>query len=251
MDYSITAAKTLFALSCNTCFYDACEEVLTKPEWKQVNGEVAHIRGERPGAARYEKSMSEPERRAYDNLMLLCPKHHKLVDRLEPDAHSVERLLKMKERHLAGCNGAKWASDERLDVIVELLIESAPAQQSGGNDADDNLAAAEITVWRETRQPNGGGAAIIVENAGAAPARWVVVELRASGSGNTVLLANDDGTTAERAELRPGERWPIPLKKNASKSDFPLDIVYRWDDDREPGRHEVPFRVEAIGPSLL
>jgi hypothetical protein len=84
-DPSETAVKTLFAHSRNTCFFARCEENLTKPGWKQVAGEVAHIKGEHDGSARYDIDQPDAERQGYDNLMLLCPKHHKLVDRQEPD----------------------------------------------------------------------------------------------------------------------------------------------------------------------
>jgi hypothetical protein len=50
----LTAVKTLFALSCNRCAHEGCDERLTDPHWQRVNADVAHIRGEKPGAARYD-----------------------------------------------------------------------------------------------------------------------------------------------------------------------------------------------------
>jgi hypothetical protein len=86
--------KTLFAYSNNVCSFadaergsPACEEQLTNPGWKRVKGRICHIRGESPGSARYEESMTDEARRAYDNLILLCPNHHTLIDDLEPDRY--------------------------------------------------------------------------------------------------------------------------------------------------------------------
>lgn len=49
----LTTIKTLFALSCNRCAYPGCDLRLTDPAWGGVKADIAHIRGEKPGAARY------------------------------------------------------------------------------------------------------------------------------------------------------------------------------------------------------
>jgi predicted restriction endonuclease len=80
----ITTIKTLFALSCNVCAYPGCDQRMTDPSWNEVRADMAHIRGEKPGAARYDASMTDDERHDYANLLLLCPNHHRLIDRLDP-----------------------------------------------------------------------------------------------------------------------------------------------------------------------
>lgn len=116
---TITTVKELFALSRNVCALPTCDESLTRPEWGEVNADIAHIEGEREGAARWNPSMTDDERRSFPNLMLLCPKSHRLVDRLRPQDWPVERLQKIKEDH-EGRNvdvayGARgWATDQQL-----------------------------------------------------------------------------------------------------------------------------------------
>jgi hypothetical protein len=81
---SETAVKTLFALSRNVCCWapppgesgvlgGGCEEKMTDPVWRQVNGEIAHIKGEKPTSARYDADQADDERQGFYNLMLVCP----------------------------------------------------------------------------------------------------------------------------------------------------------------------------------
>ena len=61
-------------------------------------GKICHIKGARPGSARYDRDQSAVERHGFDNLMLMCGRHHDVIDDDE-EAYSVERLLKMKADH--------------------------------------------------------------------------------------------------------------------------------------------------------
>jgi hypothetical protein len=131
-DPSATAVKTLFALSRNVCFFESCEEQLTDPEWKQVAAEIAHIKGEKPTSARYDPQQPDDERQGFHNLLLLCPKHHKLIDRLTPDDFSVDRLIEMKNKHLDHLADTEWCSDEQAAAFAQLAIEYARGQTDPG-----------------------------------------------------------------------------------------------------------------------
>jgi hypothetical protein len=63
-------------------------------------GEMAHICGEKPGANRHDPSQTLEERDGYDNLILLCPNHHTLIDKPENEKrYSVAELQRMKSEH--------------------------------------------------------------------------------------------------------------------------------------------------------
>jgi hypothetical protein len=68
----------------------------TENDPSSVLGEMAHIIGEKPGAARFDPSMIDDERRSYNNLILLCADCHTLIDD-QPNTYTVEKLLKIKE----------------------------------------------------------------------------------------------------------------------------------------------------------
>jgi len=170
---SETAVKTLFTESGNVCFfYDlstgkGCEEKLTIPTWKRVNAEIAHIKGELPKSGRYDEAQPDTERQGYYNLMLLCPKHHKIIDWLRPDDYPVEVLTAMKDRH-ANCFDTSecWPpSDAELVAFARQAIE----------DAVRSAAAQALEVPMSTEIP-GETAQIAVD----APAGGVVRGLRAA-----------------------------------------------------------------------
>lgn len=61
-------------------------------------GEKAHIEGEKPAAARYNKDMTDKERGNYRNLILLCPECHTKIDK-NHKAFPVDLLKHLKKEH--------------------------------------------------------------------------------------------------------------------------------------------------------
>jgi hypothetical protein len=118
-DYSETVVKTLFALSGNTCAFSRCEEKLTDPSWAQVNAQISHICGFKPTSPRYDACMTDEQRNGFDNLILLCPNHHRKVDYLIPEDYPVDVLQKMKADH----DNADWGATEAdLSRFAQLLL---------------------------------------------------------------------------------------------------------------------------------
>ena len=85
-------------MSGNRCAFPKCSTPLVDPQSGSIVGEVCHIQGEKPGAARYDQNQSNEERHGFDNLILLCNVHHKVADDDEL-AYTVERLIQMKKEH--------------------------------------------------------------------------------------------------------------------------------------------------------
>ena len=120
--------KTLFAPSGNVCAFrdpdaaSACEERLTNPKWKRVKARVCHIRGLMPDSARYDAAMTDEQRNSHENLILLCPNHHTVVDDLEPERFTVEYLTHVKERHEEHHGRVAWASAAEMDRVVRQMV---------------------------------------------------------------------------------------------------------------------------------
>jgi hypothetical protein len=89
---------------------------------KRVKARIAHIKGEHPGSARFDEKQPDSERQGIENLMLLCPNHHTLIDDLRPDDFPVDRLVEMRARHLAASVGATWCSDQ--DALMRYAIDA-------------------------------------------------------------------------------------------------------------------------------
>src|SRR4051812_19860717 len=73
-------AKRLFGLSSNRCAYSGCRNPMIDPKFGSVLGEMCHIKGEKPTAARHDKDQPNAERHGFANLVLMCKPHHKVID---------------------------------------------------------------------------------------------------------------------------------------------------------------------------
>jgi hypothetical protein len=125
---SQTTVKTLFALSGNYCYFyrpdgQRCEEPLTNPMWHQVKGQIAHICADAPGGPRYDPNQTPQERHGFENLMLLCPNHHTLIDQLGPDNYPPEVLREMKANaEAAAPTFPVWADEAALERFARLAL---------------------------------------------------------------------------------------------------------------------------------
>jgi hypothetical protein len=80
-----------------------CREFLIEDDnstGRSLVGEVAHNAGERPNAARYDSSMTDEERDGPENLILLCRKHHKIIDDNE-QIYTREKLSILRDEYLS------------------------------------------------------------------------------------------------------------------------------------------------------
>jgi hypothetical protein len=95
-------------------------------------GQAAHIRGERPEAARYDINMTDAQRDAVDNLIYLCPTHHVVIDAQRAAYPSVD-LYRMKANHEARMAAAQLRAAvetiaqvgfAELKVLLDGIIEA-------------------------------------------------------------------------------------------------------------------------------
>lgn len=91
----------LFGKAAGRCQFDGCNKSvlfddITLAQYNKSN--VAHIVASSPNGARGDPVRSHQLSDKLENLMLLCPDHHKLIDDYEAD-YPEERLLEMKESH--------------------------------------------------------------------------------------------------------------------------------------------------------
>ena len=91
--------KNLAFLSGNRCAKPDCYILLYSPDESSI-GEAAHIAGEKPRAARYDKSMTNEARRHINNLIYLCPTCHTKIDKdIRGERYSVALLHEWKKKH--------------------------------------------------------------------------------------------------------------------------------------------------------
>jgi len=88
--------RALYLRSGNQCAFPGCVERIIDPEGNLV-GEICHICAVKKGEPRFDEGQSNEDRRYYDNLILLCRKHHRVTD--DEDKYPVPAMAKMKADH--------------------------------------------------------------------------------------------------------------------------------------------------------
>lgn len=91
--------KKLFAYSGNLCAMPECNNPLIH-KTGTMNGKVAHIHAAEKGGARYDAKMSDEDRRAIENLFVVCANCHDVVDDLRNrEKYTAEKLKTYKKKH--------------------------------------------------------------------------------------------------------------------------------------------------------
>ena len=100
--YSPRTLKILFGLSGNLCAYPGCTnkviERATEQSDEQVIGHVCHIYALSEKGPRGKPGLTAEELNSPENLILLCPTHHRLVD-CQHESYPAEELKKWKREH--------------------------------------------------------------------------------------------------------------------------------------------------------
>lgn len=131
--------KRLWALSAGRCNKPDCRVVLlvdpTEFDEAVVMGEQAHIAPHAKGGPRHISMLPERERDRYQNIILLCPNHHRGPVDGQPNTYTEELLHKWKNDHEA------WVRDtltqaiprlqfDELQAVAERLAEVEPVQST-------------------------------------------------------------------------------------------------------------------------
>ncbi|MCU4668593.1 hypothetical protein [Bacillus paralicheniformis] len=113
-------ARRLYLTSGNQCAYPNCVEMIINEEGTLL-GDICHIEAANPKGARFNQNQTNEQRRSFDNLMLMCKKHHKIIDDKE-EKYTVKELKKMKEDH-----EKKFADAvAKLESSIEDITEKQP-----------------------------------------------------------------------------------------------------------------------------
>src|SRR6266850_1091012 len=101
MPLAIRDRKILWARSGNRCAFPGCAQELVERGCGQaaniVIGEEAHISARRPSGPRGIGTGGDD---TYDNLLLLCPTHHRIIDE-QPAVFTMQTLNAFKVAHEA------------------------------------------------------------------------------------------------------------------------------------------------------
>lgn len=128
-DYKEATKAALTTLSRGHCYYPNCHEptiVFVKGE-PIINYQIAHIKDANLGN-RYQAGMTDDERRAFANLVLLCKPHHTYVDKTNPGDFPSAVLQGWKDDRessgVAELRGLDGLTEERLGELIREALAS-------------------------------------------------------------------------------------------------------------------------------
>lgn len=129
--YSLTTIKALFA-NATHCAYPGCEERLVFEDptrgVRSIAVQIAHIRSEKPDGPRYDAHFHRDLLNMEENLLLLCGKHHGVVDQND-SVFTTEELLEWKVAQVAQAGGTV-VTDHDLAGMIQTLESSLSALHS-------------------------------------------------------------------------------------------------------------------------
>lgn len=111
--------RELFLKSGNQCAFPGCCNVMMD-EMGNFIGQICHIEAAEEGGERFNPNMTNEERRAFDNLMLMCYEHHIVTNNVSE--YPASKLKKMKKDH-----------EDRFSGIIQKMSNSITDYGKVGN----------------------------------------------------------------------------------------------------------------------
>jgi hypothetical protein len=144
---SALSRKQLWGRAGNRCAFPDCREELNEASANLaggiVIGEEAHIVAREDDGPRGDSVLTVDQRDDYANLVLLCRRHHKIVDS-DVAAHSVQSLLTLKDDHerwvRATLDLSRQAMMERYAQVLDMWSQALVLHRL--HDLTDGLANA-------------------------------------------------------------------------------------------------------------
>jgi hypothetical protein len=109
--------RELFLKSGNLCAYPSCGRLMMNDEGKFI-GQLCHIEAAEEGGERFNPQMTNEERRAAANLMMMCYEHHTVTSDVE--RYTVDVLRRYKREHESRFSRADRAILESLTDWTRL-----------------------------------------------------------------------------------------------------------------------------------
>ena len=124
-----TDTKRLLLESAGICAFPGCNRQLVTQDSDTEPGaiiaEMAHIVADKREGPRGNIPLNQDLRSSHENLIVLCPEHHKIIDS-QPNTYSVQVLRQMKTDHLAAIQKMReHPVATTTPVLVEETIQSS------------------------------------------------------------------------------------------------------------------------------
>ena len=122
--------KKLFALSGNRCAFPDCNEPIIDKSGTVI-GEICHIEAAEIKGERFNKSSNDEYRRSFENLILLCPKHHKITN--DVDLYPTKKLKEFKSMNEQKFSRNEFKiSDKQIEQAIGVYMNQKNKNESSG-----------------------------------------------------------------------------------------------------------------------
>ncbi len=127
---SSTTVRKLFALSLNRCAYPGCASHLVDTDTNTILAEICHIHAQSEGGPRFSPLLTKEQVHSFENLLLLCGSHHKVIDARENwgrfDADELRAMKASHEAHARQHHGVPFEISE--EAAQQLIVKSVVYQ---------------------------------------------------------------------------------------------------------------------------
>lgn len=116
-------AQAVWADAAGRCMFEGCGDDLTSiPLYKKRArvGYLAHIVASSPRGPRGSETQSHQLANEPSNIMLMCDKHHRLIDCQAPEDYPVDRLRTMREKHFTMAR--KLLDSLKYDQVIAVAV---------------------------------------------------------------------------------------------------------------------------------
>ena len=128
MSINVKTKKILWGKSGNRCVFCRTELIVESKNTTDVSviGEECHIHSQKPNGPRYDINYPEDLVDTYENLILLCSIHHKIIDD-HYDKYTSDVLKQMKSNHESWIAKQLSTEKEIPSVKIKRIKENIPS----------------------------------------------------------------------------------------------------------------------------
>ena len=128
-EYKPSTVRRLDMLSGNECAAPDCVRQLIARDKESIVSKICHIEAASKNGPRFRSSMTDDERRGYDNLVLLCDECHTIIDNKNNEKLFPVTLLKdwkllHEDKNIRNSGGSPSALKSAINAISDTDFES-------------------------------------------------------------------------------------------------------------------------------
>ena len=142
---TLSTIKKLFSLSGNQCAHPECNNHLVNENLSLI-GEICHICAAEEGGERYVSRMTDEERRAFENLILLCANCH--IKTNDVNEYTIAVMQSMKSEHESKFINEKYNTPKGIiEESIKQLVMKQKNINTGGIQINNQSGQQNVNIF--------------------------------------------------------------------------------------------------------